>query len=160
MWFVYSSFSLQPTKKKSTITKLEQNRALGDSIQTMSSVGRFILIARLQPPIIFTVLFILIYTFFIYPFLPESIPTDVDFDLQHLIYVFVAVFIFGFVSEACRFHSAVGGFMLGVLIPDGNFKKFVVARVEGLVSEPTTRCSTKVGLSTSLYSFSFFLALN
>uniref|UniRef100_A0A2N9H059 Uncharacterized protein n=1 Tax=Fagus sylvatica TaxID=28930 RepID=A0A2N9H059_FAGSY len=34
--------------------------------------------------------------------------------------------------------------MLGVLIPDGNFKKFVVARVEGLVSEPATRCGTKM----------------
>lgn len=87
-----------------------------------------------------TIIFFLICWFLLRPGIARMIRHTKNrkggkFDETHISFVLVGVAICGCISDACGSHSMIGGFMLGLIIPNGELAIMIMERVEEIVNE-------------------------
>ncbi|KAJ4725060.1 Cation/H(+) antiporter [Melia azedarach] len=105
---------------------------------TLCGPGHFIEAKNIYSSALPTLMFFLLCWFLLRPgidwIIRQTKKKGHKFGETHLCFVIAAVAICGFITDACGSHSMVGGFVLGLIIPHGEFAVKIMERIEEFVN--------------------------
>ncbi|KAK1577153.1 hypothetical protein Q3G72_019377 [Acer saccharum] len=85
-----------------------------------------------------TIAFILICWFLLRPgiawMIRKTVKEGGDFSAMHINFILTGVAVCGMITDACGAHSMVGGFMLGLIIPNGELAMKIMEKIEEFVT--------------------------
>ncbi|KAK2643414.1 hypothetical protein Ddye_025177 [Dipteronia dyeriana] len=85
-----------------------------------------------------TIAFILICWFLLRPgiawMIKKTVKEGGDFSAMHINFILTGVAVCGMITDACGAHSMVGGFMLGLIIPNGDLAMKIMEKIEEFVT--------------------------